>query len=121
MRSGSASVEASCMLPQDYPFTAGLKLVCERGVVEYHFRAGGASFEQGKPVSYLLLHEDGNPSQPIPFEPGDGYANELAYFMECVQKDTPPSLVTPQDARLAVQTALACRQSLEQGTTVQFD
>ena len=118
---GSASVEASCMLPQDYPFTAGLKLVCERGVIEYHFRAGGASFEQGKPVSYLLLHEEGNPSQPIPFDAGDGYYNELAYFMECVVKDTLPSLVTPQDARLAVQTALACRQSLEQGQTIQLD
>jgi predicted dehydrogenase len=118
----SASVEASCMLPQDYPFTAGLKLVCEKGVIEYHFRAGGASFEQGRPVSYLLLHEDGNPSQPIPFDAGDGYYNELAYFMECVKNGTPPGIVTPQDARLAVQTALACRQSLEeQGTTVYID
>jgi UDP-N-acetylglucosamine 3-dehydrogenase len=117
---GSASVEASCMLPQDYLFTAGLKLVCERGVIEYHFRAGGASFEQGRPDSYLLLHEDGKPSQPIPFEAGDGYYNELAYFMGCVKSGTPPSIVTPEDARLAVQTALACRQSLELGATVKL-
>ena len=81
----------------------------------------GRALSKGNPVSYLLLHEDGNPSQPIPFEPGDGYANELAYFMECVRKDSPPSLVTPQDARLAVQTALASRQSLEQGTPVQLE
>jgi UDP-N-acetylglucosamine 3-dehydrogenase len=113
--SGSASVEASCMLPQDYPFTAGLKLVCEKGVIEFHFRAGGASFEQGRPVSYLLLHEDGKPSQPIPFEAGDGYYNELAYFIDCIKSGTPPSIVTPEDARLAVQTALTCRKSLEQG------
>ena len=116
--SGSASVEASCMLPQDFPFTAGLKLVCEKGVVEYHFRAGGASFEQGKPVSYLLLHEDGRPSQPIAFEPGDGYYNELAYFIDCIKTGKPPNRVTPADSRLAVQTALACRQSLEEGGTV---
>lgn len=115
---GSASVEASCMLPQDFPFTAGLRLVCESGVVEYHFRAGGASFEQGRPASYLLLHEDGRPSQPITFEAGDGYYNELAYFIDCIKTGKPPSRVTPGDARLAVQTALACRQSLEEGGTV---
>lgn len=112
---GSASVEASCMLPQDYPFTAGLKLVCEGGVVEYHFRAGGASFEQGRPVSYLLLHEAGRPNQPVACEAGDAYVNELAYFIDCVRTGTPPTIVTPEDARLAVQTALACRQSLEEG------
>lgn len=117
---GSASVEASCMLPQDYPFTCGLKLVCEKGVVEYHFRAGGASFEQGQPVSYLLLHEDGRPNQPIAFDAGDGYYNELSYFIECVKSGTPPSRVAPADARLAVQTALACRQSLEEGGAVSF-
>jgi predicted dehydrogenase len=115
---GSASVEASCMLPQDYPFTAGLKLVCEKGVIEFHFRAGGASFEQGRPVSYLLLHEEGRPSQPIVFEAGDGYFNELAYFIDCIKTGKPPSRVTPADARLAVQTALACRQSLDEGGTV---
>jgi UDP-N-acetylglucosamine 3-dehydrogenase len=118
--SGGASVEASSMLPQDYPFTAGLKLVCETGVIEYHFRAGGASFEQGRPLSYLLLHEDGKPSQPIPVEAGDGYYNELAYFIDCVKTGTPPSIVTPEDSRLAVQTALACRQSLEESRAVRI-
>jgi predicted dehydrogenase len=111
--SGLASVEAGCMMPQDYPFTAGLKVICEKGVIEYHFRAGGASFEQGQPVSYLLVHEPGHPSQPLTFEPGDGYLNELAYFVHCISSDTPPKRVTPADARLAVATALASRASLE--------
>lgn len=112
--SGRASVEAGSMMPMDYPFTAGLKVMCEQGVIEYHFRAGGASFEQGQPVSYLLVHEPGRPNQPLPFEPGDGYFNELAYFLGCVESGASPSRVTPADARLAVQTALASRESLEQ-------
>ncbi len=116
--SGTASVEAGCMMPQDYPFTSGIKVICEKGVVEFHFRAGGASFEQGQPVSYLLVHEPGHPNQPLAFEPGDGYLNELAYFVQCIGSGTPPSRVTPEDARLAVITALASRASLERGESV---
>jgi predicted dehydrogenase len=112
--SGQASVEASCMMPLDYPFTCGLKVMCENGVIEYHFRAGGASFEQGRTDSTLLVHEPNCPNQPLPFLPGDGYTNELSYFLHCIESGTPPTRVTPEDARLAVQTALASRESLEQ-------
>ena len=115
---GRANVEASCMLPRDFPFTAGLQVLCESGVLEYHFRGGGASFEQGQPTSYLLVHEPGRPNQPLHCEPGDGYVNELAYFVHCVKTGTSPTRVTPADARLAVQTALSSRQALETGRPV---
>jgi predicted dehydrogenase len=117
---GRANVESSCILPRDFPFTAGLRVSCEGGVVEYHFRGGGASFEQGKPTSYLLLHQPGRPSQPLPCTPGDGYYNELSYFIHCVKTNTPPTRVTPADARLAVQTALASRSALELGAQISF-
>jgi predicted dehydrogenase len=115
---GRASVEASCILPRDFPFTAGFRILCENGTVEYHFRAGGASFEQGNPSSYLLLHEPGRPNQPLPCPMGDGYTKELTYFLRCVETGTPPTRVTPGDARLAVQTALMSRQALERREAV---
>ncbi len=112
--------EASHAMPLDYPFTAGLRVVCEKGALEYHLRAGGASFEQGKPEHYLLLHEPGRPSQPLPHEPRDMYEAEVAYFVDCVKNDIPPAVVTPQDARLAVQTSLAVVRALEEGHTVRL-
>jgi predicted dehydrogenase len=112
---GRASVEASCILPRNFPFTAGLRVLCEGGTLEYHFRGGGASFEQGQPSSYLLLHETDHPNQPIPCPPGDGYLNELSYFIHCVVSNTPPDRITPAEARLAVETALLSRRALEEG------
>ena len=112
---GRASVEASCILPRDYPFTAGLRVLCEGGALEYHFRGGGASFEQGQPISYLLLHEPEQPSQPVSFLAGDGYLNELSYFIKCVVSNIPPNRITPAEARLAVETALLSRRALEEG------
>lgn len=114
----SASVEASNLMPLDFPFSAGLRVVCDGGVIEYQFRAGGASFESGHPVHYCLIHEAGRPNQPVEFEVGDAFHNEIAYFVGCIQRGTPSETVTPDDARLAVHTALAARASLETGDAV---
>ena len=115
------SVEASNLMPLDFPFTAGLRVVCDRGVIEYQFRAGGASFESGQPQHYCLIHEPGQPNQPVEFEPGDAFEQEIAYFVSCVEHGTPPTIVTADDARLAVQTALAARTSLETGDIVELN
>ena len=113
-----ASVEASNLMPPDFPFTAGLRVVCDKGVIEYQFRAGGASFETGKPEHYCLIHEAKRPSQPVDYETADAFEREIAYFVSCVEHGTPPETVTPEDARLAVQTALAARASLDSGASV---
>ncbi len=113
-----ASVEASNLMPLDFPFTAGLRVVCDDGVIEYQFRAGGASFETGKPEHYCLIHEAKQPSQPVEYDSGDAFEHEIAYFVSCVERGTPPETVTPEDARLAVQTALAARTALETGASI---
>ncbi|HVO41153.1 MAG TPA: Gfo/Idh/MocA family oxidoreductase [Aggregatilineales bacterium] len=117
----TASAEASFMMPQDFPFTAGLRVTGDKGVVEYQFRAGGASFEMGEPVHYLYLHEAGKPNQPLDFEGGDAFESEIAHFVSCVKRGQPSTVVTPGDARLAVQTALAARASLESHQPVGLD
>jgi predicted dehydrogenase len=116
----TASVEASNLMPLDFPFTAGLRVVCDKGLIEYQFRAGGASFESGEPQHYCLIHEARQPSQPVEFESGDAFEREIAYFVSCVEQGTPPEVVTPEDARLAVQTALAARKSLDTGAAVEL-
>ncbi len=117
----SASVEASTLLPTDFPFSTGLRVVCDRGTIEYQFRAGGASFELGQPAHFCLIHEPQRPNQPVAFEPVDPFEAEIAYFVACVEHGTPPATVTPADARLAVQTALAARASLESGEIIRLD
>jgi predicted dehydrogenase len=110
---GAASIECSFNKPKDYPFTCGLRLECELGEIEYHFRAGGASFEQGRPFSYLLIHEDGKPNQSVQLQEGDGFQNELGYFVQCVEQGKPPNYVTAEDAYKALCTAMASQKSLE--------
>lgn len=115
-----ATVESSFIMPKEFPFTAGLRVLCEKGVIEYMFRAGGASIEQGHPAQYLIIHEAGKPNQPILFEKGDAFEREIACFLNCVNSGKPQSNVTPEQARLAVQTSLLARQSLDIGKTLNF-
>jgi predicted dehydrogenase len=52
------------------------------------------------------------------FKPGDGYHNEINYFLDCIEKNTTPTVVTPAEAQEALAVALAEIQSVESGKTV---
>jgi UDP-N-acetylglucosamine 3-dehydrogenase len=107
-------VEGSEFMPQGYPFTAAMRVLCESGVVEFIFRAGGVSVELGGGAS-LMVHEAGK-AYPLTAKPGDAYDNQASYFVDCIRKGVKPTLGTPEQARIAVATANAARRSLENGT-----
>src|SRR5579884_1225434 len=52
----SALVDGGMMMPESYPFSSSLHVLCERGAVEYTFRAGGRSVEMGKGVNALVVY-----------------------------------------------------------------
>jgi len=106
-------VEGSEFMPAGYPFTMALKVLCEGGIVEFRFRAGGVSVEMGGSNS-LIAYEPGK-SYALETSPGDAYANQAAYFIDCVRNGRMPTVGTPEQARLAVLTAELARQSLESG------
>jgi len=112
------SIEATFMMPKDYPFAAGLRVMCERGMVEYRFQAGGASIEQGRPTNSLLLHEPGKPNQVLSAPEGDAFEREIAYFVGCLQRNQPPEVIPAEDACLAVMTAISARESILSGQPV---
>jgi UDP-N-acetylglucosamine 3-dehydrogenase len=109
----SGMVEGSEFMPQGYPFTSTMRVLCENGVVEFIFRAGGVSVEMGGGAS-LMVHEAGK-ANPLAAKPGDAYDNQANYFVDCMRKGVKPTLGTPEQARVAVATANAARRSLETG------
>ncbi len=115
--------EGNALRPEGYPFTMGLWVTCERGAIEFAFRAGGTQVvdpRQGRDsrdqaASGITVFPTGGPPQPLPSPGGDGYENEIAEFLACIREDRAPVNGTPEQARLAVATALAARRSLETG------
>ena len=114
----SALVDGGMMMPESYPFSSTLQILCETGAMEYNFRAGGRSVEVGGGVNELTLFpNEGDPSvQSVAAK--DPYLAEIEYFTECVEQGKPAARATPADARRALQVGLAAIQSLDSGKRV---
>lgn len=114
------SIEGSEFLPTGYPFSMAFKVLCERGVAEFAFRAGGVSVEMGGGSS-LVVYEPNRAYQPdVPGAGEDAYTAQIAYFVDCVRNGRTPEAGAPQQARLAVHMANAARQSLESGDVIRL-
>lgn len=109
-QSGHASVECNQLLPAAYPFTMELRVHCERGAAEFHFRA--ADGPQSPAQSSLRVYRDGN-AEALPFETVNAYERQAAVFAECVHERRQPVLGTPRQARDAVAVADAAKLSLK--------
>jgi predicted dehydrogenase len=110
--------EASHRLPDDFPYTTGLRVICEKGILDYSTTSANPYIEEGRPGHHLMIYETGHKGVPLPFIEGNAYANEVAYFIDCIRSNQAPQTVTMQDARLAVETCLAVRASLDTGFPV---
>jgi predicted dehydrogenase len=109
--------EGAWDMPKGFPFAAAFRVVGEQATAELRPGEGGGLF---------LYSQTGNAcSVDVPkpsLETGEsqgnisdlgGYFNELQYFVNCIELDKYPSVVTPQDARNSVKMVLAERKSLE--------
>jgi predicted dehydrogenase len=111
--------EGSVMMPSGYPFTMTLWVLCEKGSVEFTFRAGGTGVETGtESGANLMVYEADKEPRPLPVPGGDGYEAQVSYFVECVQEHHQPERGTPEQGWLAVRTCLAARESLETNQVV---
>jgi len=116
------SAEGGWDLPEKFPFVMSYRAVFDRGAVEF--------FSNRTPT--LIAYEDGKePRAPqVPMPPiraeavgGNisaiaGYYNEIKYFVDCVESNERPAIVTPSDARAALEVTLAEIASLRTRKTM---
>lgn len=114
----AASIDGGSMMPESYPFTSRFEVLCENGAVEYHFRAGGRSFEVGKPTNELTVYRNEGDPEIVSVEQTDPYVNECAYFIDCVRESKTPERSTPAAALDAMRVSIAAQTSVDQGTPV---
>ena len=112
-------VEGSMVMPASYPFSAGIRVVCESGVLEHTFRAAPA--EDGGNIggdlqSSLWLYPDEGRPEELTVEGGDPWAAEIAYFVECVERERPVERGTGRQAVDALRVSLAASRSIASGS-----
>ena len=114
-----AMAEGSVMMPADYPFTMTLWVTCEKGAVEFTFRAGGTGVETGAGAgTNLLVYPDGGEPEPVEVAEHDAYEAQVQEFVACVRNGRAPERGTPAQGRMAVQIARAARTALDENVVV---
>jgi predicted dehydrogenase len=116
---GVAIVEGSMAMPDSYPFSAGIRAVCERGTAEYRFTAppapGVANIGSLDGGLGLRLHPvDGEP-ELVTLPERDPWEAQLAAFLDSVETARQPLHGTAEQARDALRVALAVNRSIDTG------
>ncbi len=113
-----ALAEGGLTMPRSYPFTAGIRVLCEKGVLEHGFRAapaeGGGNIG-GAMTRFLRLHPATGGAETLSLETTDPWAAEIAYFAECIAEARVPLRGTGEQARDALLVSLAVNRSLRSG------
>jgi predicted dehydrogenase len=98
----AVSAEAGWNLPPDFPFSMAYRAVYEKGTLDFNtshsptlalYRTGGGVEHPELPTPEVGASASGGNISDL-----GGYFNEIQYFIECVEKDRDPSVVTPDDA-----------------------
>jgi predicted dehydrogenase len=117
---GEAFVEGSHAMPPSFPFTSGLRVLCEGGVLEHRFVAGadedGGNIGGGV-MSRLRIHPADGPVREFA-EAHDPWAAEIEHFVECVETGAAPRDGTFAQGRAALAVGLAVRESVVRGGPV---
>lgn len=117
----TATAEGSMMMPDSYPFSSTLRVICEDGCIEYNFQAGGRSVEMGaSPDSGLMLYPREGEPQALSAQQQDPYQGQVSYFVECVRNGVKPERATPDQALNALRVALGARESMQSGASVRL-
>jgi predicted dehydrogenase len=117
----SAVVDGGMMMPESYPFSSTLQVLGSEGFAEYDFRAGGRSVEEAGGTNELLLFPNEGDPKALQVKQQDPYLAEIEYFVDCIRSGKSAIRATPSDARLALVTALAARESIETNRTVALE
>jgi len=113
-----AAAEGSMMMPRSYPFSAGIRVLCEDGVLEHGFRAGpaeGGGNIGGDISRFLRIYPAAGDAAPVPIQEEDPWAAEIAYFVGCIETGRSATRGTGEQAREALRVSLAANRSLERG------
>ncbi len=123
---GAVAMAEGCLdMAAEFPFTMGLKINLEGGSIEFSSRLSPTLLVA--PRSGGLEHPDvPQPQLPATASAGaagniealGGYFLEIEYFVDCLDRGETPTLVTPEEAKAAVQLSLAATKSAETGKPV---
>jgi predicted dehydrogenase len=115
----SGFAEGGWAFSSSFPFTMILRILCERGTVEWIFRAGKNIENRSQKMNLIVYKNDGSIDEPeVPED--DAYYLECKYFIDCIDNDREITNATLQDGRNALALALAATKSAKENRAIKI-
>ena len=102
-----------------FPFTTVVRVLCERGTIDWVFRAG-KNIEGRSSESDLIVYKADGSSYKPEIEQIDPYLAECKYFIDCLDNKREIERSTLENGRAALELSLAARKSAKEKITVKF-
>jgi len=100
---------ANLSLPTGFSFEAHFMAAFEKGCLR---------FSSAERRGLLEITGKGSTHPHLPEK--NGYQEEIAYFVSCIQNDEMPAVVTPESSAFSVRLIEAERESVETGRSVEL-
>jgi predicted dehydrogenase len=95
------------------------RVLCEKGTIEWIFRAGKNIEERAQASNIKIYNTDGS-IKTIEVSQSDAFFNELSYFINCIEEDKPIEKATFEDGKAALKFALAAIKSAKEQSAVKL-
>lgn len=113
-----ATIEASFLMPDSWPFSCYVRVGGARAAAEYNFRVSGNIERRDQATDELTLYPAGASPSQVAVGPEDMYVAQLGHFVDCV-KENRCSEVAPLQQNLDVMRIMdASLESAESGRPV---
>lgn len=116
-----AVTEASYLMPETWPFTAGIRVVGSEGSLEYIFRVAGNIEERASASNMLTLYTFQNGVSRPEVSEEDAFVAQLQYFTRCIAQKERPAVCPPQESYEVMRLMTLCRKSADRGQPVTID
>lgn len=111
----AATVLASGILPASFPFSAGFRVVFERGAFELSL-----VFGDGPPKSTFTFFPQQGTGEAVTIAGHNPYEKELRHFIGGIRNDADLALLAPERALEALKLSLATQQSLREHRSIEI-
>jgi len=107
-------VDGSLSMTPGYPFTMHMRVLGNKGVVEFTYKAGENLDSESNETSFLL-YLPGEGGKEVEFESYDAYGKEIQYFADCVRDGVDPEMVSEESILTVLNSILNAKESLFTG------
>jgi predicted dehydrogenase len=115
----SGHAEGGWEFSSSFPFTMTLRILCEKGTIEWVFRTGKNIEERSKKSNLLIYKADGSIDKPE-IKQEDAYLLECKYFIDCLDNNKEIDIATLEDGRNALEIAIAATKSAKERKTIEI-